>query len=122
MGDPKQQTYADIEELPFEVPVRFTALTWNHPRYVDYGPGMFCSRCGKESTRKRRDELWIVRHYNSRGSYWWAYCFDHLPDRERSRGGSGSISVKTKQVLCNSCFLYVPEGDECASCGADLAR
>lgn len=116
-----QQTYAKFADLPLGELVPLTALPGNPDLYGDYGEGTYCSTCGKNSARRARADLWMMRRewggtYQTR-----FYCRDHFPNADNG-GGGGERRSRAAEVTCPNCFLRTPPGDECANCGASLPR
>lgn len=117
-----QETYERFMDLPLDQPVPLTALTGEPEKYADYADQTYCSQCGRNSHRRRRDELWMMLKLHKNGQYHTRfYCIDHYP----GRGGQGTASHreqhKVNEVMCNECFLVCPATlSECDNCGAPL--
>jgi len=97
-----------------------TALSGDPQLYGDYGEGSYCSTCGKNSARRSRADLWMMRREWGDTYHTRFYCRDHFPS-DISRGGGGHPRTVHDEVTCASCFLRTPADDgECANCGALL--
>lgn len=75
------QTYARFADLPLDELVPLTALTGDPHRYGDFAEGSYCSTCGKNSAKRARADLWMMRRE-------WGTHFT-----------LGSIAVSTSQTV-----------------------
>lgn len=113
------QSYAKFDDLPLGELVPLTAFTGEPDKYDDYGEGSFCSTCGKNSSRRARADLWMMRRdwggtYHTR-----FYCRDHFPNSDNGGEGRAQRS-RAAEVTCPNCYVRTPPVDECGSCGALL--
>lgn len=108
--------------LEWETPTLVSELVEAFPEAWGYmaesDEHAYCSECGKDSQRRRLDELWAVRHRHSSfvlGSLN-LYCAEHLPRREWQQG-PGARGSRVSEELCPEHFLYTPVGPPCTHCG-----
>jgi len=116
--DETEPFYERLEGIPPETPIPLTQIGEHGGRYVDNGPGMYCSPEGTTSMRRARTELWAIRHQTrpDRPGQLRFYCRDHLPDREWV-AGRDSLTARTDEYTCGDCFLLVREGSTCGDTG-----
>ncbi|GAB3812443.1 hypothetical protein GCM10028820_05380 [Tessaracoccus terricola] len=114
-----EQKYESFDDLPLGELLPVSALAVQPERYRDYGQGMYCSPCGKNSARRSRADLWMMRREWGDSFQTRFFCDEHLPNEDGS-GGSGRNRSRAPEVVCPSCYLRTPQGDECANCGESL--
>lgn len=112
-----------VADLPPETPLPLTDIDPDGGALADYGSHAYCSRCGKNSTRLARTELWAVRHKTREDNKGIVrlYCRDHLPSREWVQGGATSLTIRGYEFTCLDCFLVVRVGapEPCAETGRE---
>jgi hypothetical protein len=112
-------TLTRIEDIPPNVPVALTDIDPADGYFADFGPGMYCSVCGKQSMRVARAELWAIRHQTREelAGPLWTYCREHLPAREWRRNDTDPTGISAHEIQCSDCFLVVAAGSICDETG-----
>lgn len=113
------ETYSRFKDLPLGELVPLTALTGDQRLYGDYCEGSFCSTCGKNSARRAKSDLWMLRREWGDTYHTRFYCREHFPDEDNG-GGGGRRQSRVLEVTCSSCYLKTPVGEDCTNCGASL--
>lgn len=108
-----------VNELPANVVIPLVDIDTDGGRLTDYGPDMYCSTCGKNSQRLRRNELWAIRHKtrDDQPGPIWTYCREHLPNRDWQANGKDLLGQASNEIDCSDCFLVVRAGSLCDATG-----